>query len=218
MSPRSAGTDPESGRPIVAELGRPETPQETMDRKAASSLAHRRNQTTLNLVLALAASIAVVVLLVFVVVRPAPEPADPIDYAAVAADAQGSVTVPLIAPVLPDGWTANRAELSSGNGDGVTAWRIGFLTPAGDYIALDQGVDANPSWVSGALDHARSTGSTTIEGHRWSVYDRRTADDPGNNAYALVTEANGSTVVLSGTASDAEFGTLAASVAAELDS
>ena len=38
---------------------------------------------------------------------------------------------------------------------------------------------------------------------------------PGNYAYALVTELDGSTVVLHGTASDAEFESLAASIATE---
>src|SRR5690606_1488524 len=64
----------EQGRPIVAELGRAETPAETAARAAASRAQRRRNQTPLNLVLALAASFAVVLFLVLVVVRPDPPP------------------------------------------------------------------------------------------------------------------------------------------------
>ena len=45
------------------------------------------------------------------------------------------------------------------------------------------------------------------------AYDRRSADDVGNLAYALVTTAGASTIVLAGTASDAEFAVLADAVA-----
>ena len=64
-----SGTD-ENGRPIVAELGRAETPQETADRKAISSAKRRSNQTVINLVIAVVASLGIVVFLLVVVVRP----------------------------------------------------------------------------------------------------------------------------------------------------
>ena len=59
---------------IVAELGRPETAEETAQRKAENSRKHRANQTALNLVGATVASLAIVAFLVIVVVRPAPAP------------------------------------------------------------------------------------------------------------------------------------------------
>ncbi|HYP73058.1 MAG TPA: DUF4245 domain-containing protein, partial [Microbacterium sp.] len=50
-----------SGAPrVVAELGRPETPQETADRKAASSAAYRSSKTFRNLIAALLITVAVV--------------------------------------------------------------------------------------------------------------------------------------------------------------
>ena len=79
-----AGNEPR----IVAELGRPETPQETADRRAAAAAKRRSNQTVFNLVIATVASLGVVLLLVLVVVRPDPGPAEPIDVAAIAADAR----------------------------------------------------------------------------------------------------------------------------------
>lgn len=218
MSPRQPGVDAD-GRPIVAELGRAETPQETADRKAANSRNHRSNQTTLNLVVALLASLAVVALIFLVVVRPNSSQRDAVDYRAVAAESQGSVNATLAAPELPTGWSSNRAQLDTGDSDGVTAWRVGFLTPATQYLALDQGLDANASWVATLLDGAHQTGTTTIAGVEWQVYDRRDVSDPGNLAYALVavlpaTSSGGaeSTIVLSGTASDADFATLASAV------
>jgi hypothetical protein len=59
---------------IVAELGRPETPEETAARKAENSRKHRENQTLRNLVFALLSSLAVVLVLVLVVGGPAGAP------------------------------------------------------------------------------------------------------------------------------------------------
>jgi Protein of unknown function (DUF4245) len=210
-----AGTD-DAGRPIVAELGRAETADEIADRKAAASARRRSNQTTLNLVLALLASIAVVALVVLVVVRPQQIDRDPVDYRAIAADAQGEVEVPLAAPVLPDGWSANRAELRPAGADGVQSWQVGFLTPSGQYIGLVQGIDANDTWVGNQTGDHEATDTLLIDGTDWKVYDRTDVDDPGNLAYALSTKFDRSTVVLGGTATRDEFETLAAAVAREL--
>ena len=57
----------------------------------------------------------------------------------------------------------------------------------------------------------------TIGGTPWTSYDRRDVTDPGNVAYALVTETDSATIVLAGTADDAEFTMLAEAVATELD-
>ncbi|MEO5921389.1 MAG: DUF4245 family protein [Pseudolysinimonas sp.] len=217
MSRNLPGTD-DAGRPIVAELGRAETPDEIADRKAAASARRRSNQTALNLVFALLASLGVVALIVLVVVRPSSIARDPIDYTAVAANAQGAVDVPLVAPVLPGGWTANRAELVTGQNDGIDSWQIGLLTPGEQYIGLVQGVRVDQRWVSDQTASAESTDTVTIGDHRWLVYDRRDVQDPGILAYVMTTVSGDSTIVLGGTASDVEFGVLADAVGADLDS
>lgn len=201
---------------VVAELGRPETPQETADRKATASATRRANQTWFNLVIALVASLGIVAFLVVVVVRPDQGgPRTDVDWAGTAAQAQGTAPGPLVVPELPARWHANRAEYAADTADGVPTWGIGFLTPKTQYIGLTQGFGANDSWVADQLDKHRATGSTTVGGTTWVVYDRRDADDPGNLAYALVAEFDGSDVVLAGTAGDAEFRTLAAAVVAD---
>ena len=197
---------------IVAELGRPETAEETAARKAESSRRHRSNQTLLNLVVALVASLAVVLFLVVVVVRPDQATVNPVDYKAIAADAQGATTEPLVVPSLPAGWTANDARFEKKLE--VLDWYVGFVTPSTQFIALDQGIDANPTWQATLLDQARQTGTTTIDGLSWAIFDQRTASDPGNFAYSMVTIAGSSTIVLHGTAPTPEFELLAASIAA----
>jgi hypothetical protein len=189
--------------------------QETAPTVAERRAARRANQTTFNLVIALIASLGVVALLVAVVVRP--DVARPtVDYTAVGATAQASVDEPLAVPDLPDGWTANRAELVSRPADGVARWEIGFLTPEGDYIGFVQGVDANTSWLADQVRSASVSGSADHGGLDWDAYDRREVPDPGNIEYALVTETGASTIVLGGTATDEEFAVLATAVAESL--
>jgi hypothetical protein len=190
------------------------------DQEAAPTVAERRaarraNQTTFNLVLALIASLGIVLFLVVVVVRPEMEPRT-VDYQQIGADAQTGIGEPLAAPDLPDGWSANRAELVAAPADGVARWEIGFLTPDGQYIGLVQGIDANPSWVADQVRSAPAVGTERIGGLAWDAYDRREIDDPGNVEYALVTTSGASTIVLGGTASDQEFAVLAAAIAEEL--
>ncbi len=206
MSPR---TKPPA---VVAELGRPETPEETAARKAQNSANHRNRQTVNNLVYSLIATVALIV--------PRGNPtasAPPVDYAAVAQQAQGSEPDRLLVPELPSGWKSNSAELRTKTSDNVDAWYIGLLTPKGQYIGMVQGFGANDSWVADQVNRTRISGTRDIGGVKWDVYDNRAAgSDAGNVAYALVTTAGKSTVVVFGTASDDEFTTVASSLTGQL--
>lgn len=201
---------------IVAELGRPETPEETAARKAENSRKHRANQTLRNLIWSLVASVALMLLIVIVVVRPDQPAREAVDFAAVAAEAQPTIDEPLAVPSVPAQWKSNNADLGESN-DGVSSWYIGFITPSSQFIALNQGIDANPTWLITLLDQHLATGTETIDGREWTVYDARDSDDPGNLAYAMVTEAGDSTYVLYGTADDNEFRTFAGSVGSEIE-
>jgi hypothetical protein len=201
---------------VVAELGRPETPEETAARKVENSRKHRANQTLRNLVFALLASLAVVFVLVLVVVRPDGAPRATVDYRADASASQAQAGQVLAAPPLSAGWSANDDGLTTGS-DSVVAWKVGLITPSDQYIGLVQGIDANATWVANELENKRSTGSTSIGGRDWTVVDRRTDPDPGNYAYSLSTVIGSSSIVLHGTAPTTEFDTLAAAIAAQLD-
>jgi hypothetical protein len=211
QAPRST-----SGR-IVAELGRPETPDETADRKAESSRKHRANQTLRNLILATAASLGVVLFLVLVVVRPTSMPSAPVDYHQLASDTQSAVSAPLANPSLSSSWKANSATFDEGN-DGVRSWYIGFITPETQFIGLKQGIKANPTWVSTQLDQAKRSGAITIAGIKWDVYNQRDSTNPGNFAYSLSTTVGASTFLLYGSATTPEFRTLATALATQLAS
>lgn len=215
MSPREPGRD-ESGRPIVAELGRAETPQETADRKAAASKKRRTNQTALNLAIATVVSlVAAIVLVLTVGLVDSGSRIPSTDYVTDTENAQSSFGGVLVIPELPEGWVANRAERVTGS-DGVDSWQIGFVTPEQQYIALIQAIDTNPSWIDDQVRGAKAGPAISIGGVQWTSHDRRDADDPGNVAYSLVSESGSLTIVLAGTADDDEFEVLADAVAKEL--
>ena len=203
---------------MVAELGRPETPEETAARKAQNSRLHRQRQTVLNLVLSLGASLLVVLVIVLLVPRSDTAMTRDVDVAPIAEQAQVASDDQLAVPELPEGWRANAAELRTSQVDKVTAWYVGYLTPSDEYIGMYQGFDANPTWVAGLLARTLATGTTTIDGVEWTVYDNRdTGDDVGNAKYGLTTEAGDSTFVLLGTGMPEEFETLATALTPTID-
>jgi hypothetical protein len=209
-------TDPVTGRPIVAELGRAETDVERASRVAASRHKRRANQSTKNLMLSIVASLGIVLFLVVVTVREEPGPLS-VDYRATAEQAEASLGAPLAAPELPEGWYANRADLGR-DGD-VQEWYVGLITAENRFIGLLQGFDANSTWRDRALGQPRGDGETAeIGGIPWTVYDRRDEPDAGNREYALVSDTEESTILLYGNASDAEFAELASAIAAQLAS
>lgn len=200
---------------VVAELGRPETPEETAARKAENSRKHRQRQTVKNLVLALGASLGVMLVIVLIVPRSNTPIDRDVDVAAVAEQAAPAFDVELAVPELPEGWRANAAEVRNSKADQVTAWYVGYLTPGDEYIGMYQASGANPSWVSTQLARTLPTGTAAVDGVEWTVYDNRASDSEelGNAEYGLVAEAGGTTFVLLGTASPEEFAELAAALA-----
>ena len=199
---------------VVAELGRPETPQETADRRAATSRRHREGQTLFNLVVALVATLVTVLVIVVVVVRPDAPAREPVAYQSIAAEAGSAV--PLAAPTLPERWAANAATFDQAPADGVATWYIGFITPAEQFIALRQGIKANPTWLANQVVPAKPIGTRVVAGVTWTVYDQRGAQDAGNLAYAMTAEGSTSSFVLFGTALDAEFDVMATALASTI--
>ncbi|MET0976062.1 MAG: DUF4245 domain-containing protein [Leifsonia sp.] len=199
---------------VVAELGRPETAEETAARKAENSRLYRARKTPNNLVLSLLATVAVVVVIVLAVPRGDANLNSTVDYATVAENAQEGAPETLGSPELPDSWRANTAEYRTGAADNVDSWFIGFLTPGDEFIGMTQAFGANDTWIATQLFNTLGTASVTIEGVDWTVYDnRRSSEDVGNARYALVTTAGDTTWVLAGTADPAEFETLATAIA-----
>jgi hypothetical protein len=204
---------------IVAELGRPETPEETRIRLAENSRKYRSHKTVNNLVLSLLATVGMVLILVLLVPRSdAPQNRD-VDFAAVAAQVQTGLPDSLLVPELPSGWSANAAQWRLGGSDKIPSWYIGLITAKTEFIGLTQALGANSSWLADELQDAPVAGTVTIAGITWDVY-RNTApeDDRGNFESALVTTSGDSTYLLVGTSDDEELAVLAESVAEQISS
>ena len=197
--------------PVVAELGRPETPEEASLRRDEARRNRRARQTTFNLIIATLASLLLAAFFGILMSNPGTPGIEAVDHTSAADDAQAGIAEPLAAPPLPDGWQANRAELQTGDDD-VKVWRLGLLTEGGGFIGLKQGIDANPSWLAAQVENTEETGSTSIAGLRWTI---REGDPEGSLARAMTATDGGSTFVLYGTASDDEFTQLAEAVAEE---
>lgn len=182
------------GPRIVAELGRPETPDETAARKAASSHVYRSSQNVRNLVAALIVTVAVVAVIVFAVPRGSVPERPGIDVAAVAADVGSGIERQLVAPEVPDSWRVNKAELA---GDDVRTWEIVYA-PARGYVNVQQAFDADAGWASRQISGSRTTSTETIEGVDWQVFEIPDPARAGNVSYALTTTAGTDTLLVYG--------------------
>lgn len=191
-----------SGPRVVAELGRPETPQETADRKAASSAAYRSSKTFRNLIVALVVTVAVVAVVYLGVPRGSLEEPAPADVAAAAAEVSASLDHTIIVPVVPEDWRANSARLEG------QMWRVVYAPTTG-FVRVAQGIDAPEGWASKQLGNYAPTGSVTIDGIEWDEYEIPAAARTDSISYALSTPAGTDTVLVYG-ATDAATAAIAA--------
>jgi len=186
---------------IVAELGRPETPEETADRKAESSRIYRSSQNVRNLIAALLATLAVVIVIIAAVPRGTPPPSDPIDVAAVSEGIAASEGRTVITPDMSDAWVVNRAGIE-GNG-GVRAFTVVYAPADEDrrgFLRVAQGFDADEAWPARVLSGAAPQNTVTIDGITWDRYELD-PDRTGNISVALATDAGADTVLIYGAAS-----------------
>lgn len=202
--------------PIVAELGRPETPAETAARKAASSKAYRSSQTVRSLVAALIATLAIVVVIVLIVPRGEPASAPQIDMVAIAGDVESTMDSPVIVPDLGDFWRVNAAELTSG---ATVVWDVTLAPSAEDergFIRLAQAFDADSSWAPQRLNGTAPTDTASIGGLEWDVYELGAAGAEQNVTYAIGTQAGDDYLLLYGSRSADSTAELAESLVPQI--
>jgi hypothetical protein len=83
---------------VVAELGRPETPEEEAARRAENSRLYRQRKTVNNLVYSLIVTLGVVAIIYFAVPRTDGPVAWEVDYVSVGEQAQESLTQQIVIP------------------------------------------------------------------------------------------------------------------------
>ncbi|MDT0179336.1 DUF4245 family protein [Microbacterium sp. ARD31] len=172
---------------IVAELGRPETPEETAARKAAASERYRSSKTFRNLIAALIVCVGIMAVVYLGVPRGTPADIPEADVPAAAAEAERTAGHGVIVPTAPDEWRVNSAKVEGGE------WRVVYA-PSTGYVEVTQAFAPPEGWVSRELGGYAPTGTTTIDGIEWDVYDLPSAVDTID--YALATTAGTDTVVI----------------------
>lgn len=116
---------------------------------------------------------------------------------------------PVWVPDPGQGWTPTVVWFDA-RVEGVTTWHISYTSPAGEYVALEQAADVTQGWVAAMLAGARATGSDVrlpgpVGDQDWQAWQGPDGGD-AEVGYLLGPEATGgSTVVVHGTAQQAEF-------------
>lgn len=199
---------------IVAELGRPETPDETAARKAESSRIYRSSQTTRNLIAALLATLAVVAIVIFGVPRGEIPEAPPIDVASIAAGIEAAQGGTVIVPDVPEDWRVNQASVE---GDVTSAWTIVYV-PGEDrgFLRVAQGFDADVTWPTRILSGAAVRDTVSLGGVEWQRYDIADPARAGNVSGALSTQAGPDTFLVYGSTDESTLEEAAESIADQI--
>jgi hypothetical protein len=120
-------------------------------------------------------------------------PSKRVDYRVELLTARRAAAYPVAAPEgLPEEWKATSVRF---RGDDFDAWHLGFHTPGGEYVAIEQSTQKPVTFIEEASQGAEETSATQRIGEQtWRRYE-------GTKYDALVLEEEGSTTVVTGTAS-----------------
>ncbi|WP_345713355.1 DUF4245 domain-containing protein [Kineococcus glutinatus] len=171
----------------------------------------RGRGTARDMVLSMIVILAVVGVVVVLLPRPSAVQQPPVDVRSAArAAARELPFAPLVPTGLPEGWKPTSAY-SDRSTDDVLTWHIGYLTPAGDYAAVEVAKPATARWVSAQTASATPTeaGSRQVGGVRWLELYREDRDRS-----TLLREDGGETTLVTGGADFAELEVLASAVLA----
>jgi len=174
--------------------------------------AKRANASVIGMLIALL--LCVLAFLPIVLMNPAPKSNSykpNVDVAATAANAKDVAGFTPVAPDTGDTFSPNYARWSSGTGDGVPTWEVGYVTPKQAFIGIVQTRKANPTWIFQQTGSAPVTGTRSAGGHDWELHDTA----KGNRS--MVLNYRGTTIILSGGAGLDEFSTLATAVVKAMD-
>ena len=111
-------------------------------------------------------------------------------------------------PAPPAGWKATNVRFDP-VADGVRTWHAGYLSPDGQYVAIDQtqASSATASWISDRTSNGGSKGTLFAAGRTWQKLS--SPDVVQRSLVSKGSGAGGLTTVLSGTATYAQLGQFA---------
>ncbi|MBO0839373.1 MAG: DUF4245 domain-containing protein [Sciscionella sp.] len=128
-------------------------------------------------------------------------------------DAAGHVPFPIRVPIAPAGWRSNSGDIVAvPGGRDNEAVQVGWITGSGNFLRLSQSNGSATDLVREEAQLASdapvaSTGETTVHGVTWTFY-------PGlRQEPAWVANLDGERLLITGSATRAEFTTMATAVA-----
>ncbi|WP_434618123.1 DUF4245 domain-containing protein [Arthrobacter sp. A5] len=208
----SSGPNPPSAGPDRVPAATPAVPPAVVRPVIPASAAKRANASVMGMILALLVTVAVVLPIILLNPHQNASAYRPgVDVPVVAGQAKDAAGFAPAAAVLPEGWSANYARWNSAGPTEVAFWEVGYVSAAQQFISLKQSANANPTWVAQATDNAPVTGDRRVGPQDWELRDK-----PGSNK-SLILNYKGTTLVLSGSATLAEFDILAAAATASID-
>ncbi|WP_316526519.1 DUF4245 domain-containing protein [Kitasatospora brasiliensis] len=173
---------------------------------AADSKGMRGRQTVRDMVLSmLAVGIVVWIGYVFLPHGDGGDPVRTVGYQVEAASAKRAAPYPLLAPEgLPAKWRATSvgyrpADTNNGKGN---AWHLGFVTPSGQYAAIEQSDVPRDALLAEYVKGAKPEGTSEVAGRAWERVQ-------GEKDRALTAQTGSGTTLLTGTASYEELAELA---------
>lgn len=95
-----------------------------------------------------------------------------VDVTTMARTVATSTGWPIVVPKdLPAGWTPSNVRFLTST-DNLRTWHVGYQTPAGEYVAVEQTKGATQAWVAAQTNRAPMTGSVQAAGRIWERFDR----------------------------------------------
>lgn len=138
----------------------------------ARGASHYARGSALNMVRSLVVIGALMAGLFFMVARTNWMSGPNVDIAPVAQQVVNELGWPIEAPQdLPDGWRASAVRFVPST-DQLRTWHVGYTTPAGHYVAVEQTKDATAAWITQQTNRAPITGTLSAGGREWQKYVR----------------------------------------------
>ncbi|MDQ3734084.1 MAG: DUF4245 domain-containing protein, partial [Actinomycetota bacterium] len=123
--------------------------------------------------------------------------------------AAGLAEVPLPVPVLPETWRPTSADVTAPNDgqQGPVTLSIGYVSPSEEFARYIVSTDPAAEQITDLLGDADSTGTMRIAGASWEEFTT------GRGEQLLLRTDDDLRIVITGSASQDELRTLAASLA-----
>ncbi|MEV4900760.1 DUF4245 domain-containing protein [Citricoccus sp. NPDC055426] len=195
------------------------SPQPTADPAGApapkprltQSQAKRAGQSSRAMVLSVLATLGIALLVVLLNPPNAErERESTVDVATTAEQASATAGFTATAPAVPEDWSANFARWNGAGTDQVEFWEAGYLTTEEDFAGFKQTTQANPTWLSQQMDNAPATGTRSVDGTQWDLFE------PVDGDRYLVGEVDGTTIVVSSSGALDDLDTLASAIQHDL--